>query len=470
MLKGQMYFLASDYLAGRRTGSLGNEIVAEYIAAQLEAFGYVPINGESYFQDIPLEVVSAPTTVELSLNGTTFNNKEDVLVLRGGSATLAAEVVFVGYGWVDQAKGQDDYQGLDVKGKIVITLPGLPDDQGQRAIFQGISAKAELAAARGAIAQFELYRLPFPWSAFVGFMGNERMSLKSSEAKKGQPYPLRFYQKQKEGFLAALRAAKKPKGTLQSSGMKVNSFNSRNVGGVLRGSDPTLAEEYLLLSAHFDHVGVGAQGGGAFTATDSIFNGARDNAFGTISLLSAAKCFAEQLPRRSIIVLAVTGEEVGLLGSEYYASHPLLPLEKTVYNFNTDGAGYNDTTAIAIIGMGRTGVDAEIEKGAAAVGLRVVANPVPEQGLFDRSDNVSFAARGVPALTFSPGFEEFDDTMLKYYHQVTDNPNSINYSYLWQYCRSFTYIARLIANKTERPTWVEGDKYQAAGRKLYGGN
>ena len=117
--------------------------------------------------------------------------------------------------------------------------------------------------------------------------------------------------------------------------------------------------------------------------------------------------------------------------------------------------------------MGRTGVDDEINAGAAAYNLKVIGDPAPEQGLYDRSDNVSFAAKGVPALTFSPGFSEFNDAMYKYYHQVTDNPNTIDYDYLLEYCRSFTYIARLIANKDARPFWVEGDKYEGAGKELY---
>ena len=169
-----------------------------------------------------------------------------------------------------------------------------------------------------------------------------------------------------------------------------------------------------------------------------------------------------------MIVLAVTGEELGLLGSKYYADHPLVPLEQTVFNFNTDGAGYNDTTAISLIGMGRTGIDEQIEEAAAAFATKVIANPAPEQGLFDRSDNVSFAAKGVPALTFAPGMTGFDDEIAKYYHQVTDNPETVNLDYLKRYCQVFTLAARLIANRDTVPFWGEGDKYEAAGRSLYG--
>ena len=222
------------------------------------------------------------------------------------------------------------------------------------------------------------------------------------------------------------------------------------------------------MTAHFDHVGVGQQGGGAYTAEDSIFNGARDNAFGTISLLAAARAFAEQPPRRSVIVLAVTGEELGLLGSKYYSENPLVPLEQTVFNFNTDGAGYNDTTAISLIGSDRTGIDQQVERAATAFGKRVISDPAPEQGLFDRSDNVSFAAKGVPALSFTPGFAAFDDDIMRYYHQVSDNPETINLQYLKEYCQIFTLAARLIADRDVVPFWTEGDKYEDAGKALYG--
>lgn len=469
VLKGQMYFLASDYLQGRRTGSIGNEIAAEYIATQLEAFGYAPINDGSYFQDVPMESIKGPLNASLEINGVSFTMGEDFLQMRGATPAehRDAKVVFAGHGWVDEETGHDDYKGVNVKGKIVITFSGLPDDMSQSAIFKGIQNKAELAAERGAVALYEVYRLPFPFKAFANYFGGERLGLAPEDDQPSSKIPYGFL-KAEDNFIPQLRTAKKPKGTVVSSGMRVENVMSRNVGGILEGSNPDLKAEYILLSAHFDHVGVGAQGGGAYTPEDSIFNGARDNAFGTISLLSAAKSFSEELPERSVIILAVTGEELGLLGSQYYSEHPLVPLDQVMYNFNTDGAGYTKTDAISIFGYGRTGVDAEIEAGAAAVGLEVIQNPAPEQGLYDRSDNVSFASKGVPALTFSPGFTEFNDEMFKYYHQVTDNPNTIDYDYLLKYCQSFTYISRLIANMEGKPFWVEGDKYEEAGKELYG--
>ncbi|RMF02007.1 MAG: M28 family peptidase, partial [Bacteroidetes bacterium] len=200
---------------------------------------------------------------------------------------------------------------------------------------------------------------------------------------------------------------------------------------------------------------------------DSIFNGARDNAFGTTALLSAAKALALERPKRSIIILAVTGEELGLLGSAYYTEHPLVPLEQTIFNLNTDGAGYNDTGAVSIFGWKRTSTDETVETALNKFGLRVIPDPAPEQNLYDRSDNVSFAQKGVPALTFSPGFSEFDSSILAHYHQVSDEVDGLDFGYLTTYCQAFAHTARLIANRAARPTWTEGDKYYEAGKALY---
>ena len=256
--------------------------------------------------------------------------------------------------------------------------------------------------------------------------------------------------------------------TLRTSGRPRTPAPSANVAGIIEGTDPRLKDEYVVLSAHFDHIGIGKQGGSPYQPADSIFNGARDNAFGTVSIMMAAKALMQERPKRSVLVLALTGEEVGLLGSNYYAEHPLVPLKQTIFDLNTDGAGYNDTTLISVIGLERTGAKAEIETAAKAAGLGVFAEPAPEQGLFDRSDNVSFAAKGVPAPTFSPGFKTFDEAIGKYYHQAIDNPESLDFNYVYRFCQAYAHAARLIANRPTRPQWSAGDKYEAAGKALYG--
>ena len=461
---GQMHFLASDFLQGRRTGSNGNVIAANYIAAQLRAGGYTPINGDSYFQPVPLIQPASPSQGSFKAGDFSFDLDDNLLLMKGRAVSEDANVVFANYGWVDEETGHNDYEDLNVKGKIVITRPGIPGDAGQSGIFKGIREKAAMAEAAGAIGVLELYLLPFPWDRFKAFVTGGRPQLDSG---KSMSIPYGFI-KTEDDFLPALKAKKKGlKGSLMSNGMQIERFESMNVGGILEGSDPELKDEYMIMTAHFDHVGVGEQAGGPFTPEDSIFNGARDNAFGTISLLQAAKSFAAKRPRRSIIILAVTGEEMGLLGSQYYAENPLVPLEKTIFNFNTDGAGYDDIGAVSLIGANRTGIDPQVAVAAETFGKNVINDPAPEQGLYDRSDNVSFSAKGVPSLTFSGGTTGFSDEIMKYYHQAGDNPETINMTYLKEYCQAFTLAARLIANRDVRPYWVEGDKYEEIGNKLY---
>lgn len=242
---------------------------------------------------------------------------------------------------------------------------------------------------------------------------------------------------------------------------------SRNVIGVVRGADPVLRDEYVLLTAHFDHLGTRPNTTEA--SVDSIYNGARDNAMGTVAVLAAARAFAEAPPRRSILFLTPTAEEMGLIGSRYFAEHPLVPLRQIVFNLNVDTGGYSDTSAVTVIGLNRTSAEPLIERGAAAFGLDAILDPAPEQNLFDRSDNVNFAARGIPAPTFSPGFRAFSDPgVANYYHQVTDEVDDFDFAYLLRFAQAYVRTARLIADNPEKPQWAPGDKYEEAGRTLYG--
>src|SRR5690606_37507869 len=192
---------------------------------------------------------------------------------------------------------------------------------------------------------------------------------------------------------------------LEVAGKTNTPVEGKNVIAVIEGTDSRLKDEYILLSAHYDHVGVGKPD----AAGDSIFNGARDNAVGTVAVINAAKYFAKNPPKRSILIALWTAEEKGLLGSGYFANNPLVPLNQIIYNLNIDNAGYNDTSIITVIGLGRTSADFMIEEAAAEFGITAKTDPSPEQGLYDRSDNVNFARKGIPAPNFSLGFTAFDD-------------------------------------------------------------
>ncbi len=239
-------------------------------------------------------------------------------------------------------------------------------------------------------------------------------------------------------------------------------MTGKNVVGIVEGTDPELKDEFILYSAHYDHIGVRNTG-----QPDSIFNGARDNAVGTVTVLSAAENIAKYPTRRSAIFILWTAEEMGLRGSRYFAENPLIPLQNIVYCFNSDNGGYNDTSIATIVGLGRTTAEADIRQACEAFGLRAIDDPAGEQGLFDRSDNVNFARKGIPAPTFSLGFTAFDEEIMKYYHQVADEPDNLDYEYLEKFFRSYVLACRLIANNPETPFWVENDKYYNAGKALY---
>lgn len=469
-IKTQITFLASDFLRGRRTGSPGNDIAAEYIASHLRSYGYeTPSGQDDYYQVIPFAANRPPAKTSLFINKKKLTPQEDFLFLSGDAAAIKGKGVFAGHGWVDKETDHDDYAGLDVKGKVVFVLPGEPGKKDPSSIFSAMSRKKNLASERGALALIELYQLPFPWSMFTSFMGGE--TLQVDESSEDEPSQLVYGWMNESDAMSftTLQSAKKLKVVLTTSGFSTKRVTSNNVMGILQGSDPELANEYVLLSAHFDHVGVGSQGG-RYTPQDSIFNGARDNAFGTVALLAAAKSLAMNRPKRSVIILAVTGEEIGLLGSGYYAEHPLLPLQQTVFNLNTDGAGYNDRSAISVFGWGRTGTNEVVTDALNKFDLKVIADPAPEQNLFDRSDNVSFARKGIPAMTFSPGFGEFDDAIMANYHQVTDEVETLDFVYLTKYCKAFAHTARQVANMANRPKWEAGDKYEEAANELYNTN
>lgn len=246
-----------------------------------------------------------------------------------------------------------------------------------------------------------------------------------------------------------------------------NGEASRNVIGIVRGTDPSLNSEYVLLTAHYDHIGVRRSSNEV--PADSIYNGARDNGIGTVAVLAAARAFSEAPPRRSILLLTPTAEEMGLVGSRYFAENPLVPLRQIVFNLNVDTGGYSDTSIVTVVGLDRTSAEPLIERGAASFGLDATLDPAPEQNLFDRSDNVNFASRGIPAPTFSPGFRSFSDPgIADYYHQVTDEVDDLDFDYLLRFAQAYVHTARLIADAPDRPRWTPGDKYEAAARELYG--
>ena len=451
-------FLASDELQGREVGTPGIQIAARYMADYFKAHHVQPLPGmDNYFQEVPLESTTAHQNGSLQLGKQTYSLTDDFLLLSGENAELSAPVVYLDYGTEEELKD------AEVEGKIVLLRAGLPGESSPQAWFSASRQKQQQLISKGALAVIELYNHPqLEWSRLQRYLSGEQMRLASRQEEEAS-IPHLWLLDQDNQKLEQLQKNKKLNGQLELSGKAVKNIPTYNVLGYIEGTNPALKEEYILLSAHYDHEGTTTGTAGA----DTIFNGARDNAVGMAAILMAAKYFSQYPPERSVIFAGWTAEEKGLLGSAWYAEHPPVPLEQTVFNLNIDGAGYNDTTKVTVIGLGRTTADEALTSAVKTYGLEAIPDPVPQQNLFDRSDNVNFARKGIPAPTFSPGFTAFDAEIMKYYHQVADNPESLHYDYLTNYARAYVLAIQKIASLKETPYWVSGDKYEEAAENLY---
>lgn len=449
----QFTYLASDALMGRDPIRPEMKLAYTFIAQELEKAGAKPLLGANgFFQDIPFNLSSPPTQGSVQMGDFSFSQGQNLLVLEGNSFSGTYEVVEVGFGSVEE------FAGKDLKGKIAISNVGAPNKFSPNQLFAEGRAKAKRAKEAGAVALIERFNVPsVPWQLVSGFLNRPQMGLDQGEAS-NLPYLW------VEDLKNQLTGTNLGNATLAIEGKVNRKIDGKNVLAMIEGTDSQLKNEFILLSAHYDHVGVGtpdAEG-------DSIFNGARDNAVGTVAVLNAARYFAKNPPKRSILFALWTAEEKGLLGSAYFANNPLLPLNQIVYNLNIDNAGYNDTSIITVIGLGRTTADFLINEAVAEFGLTAKADPSPEQGLYDRSDNVNFARKGIPAPSFTLGFTAFDDEINKYYHKAADEVESFDLNYAQLYWKSYILSAQKIANWSQKPQWTAGDKYEEVGKKLYG--
>lgn len=453
-------FLAADELRGRDTGSPELDIAAHYLAEQFRSYGLDTVpEAFGYFQPVKLVMAKPPAQANLTYAGETFRIGSDLLVLSGDSIALEAAVVYANYGT------QEDLEAVDVEGKIVVTKAGGDGVTNPQSFFYMTREKYDQVEARGGVGLVELYRSnQVPWTLLMQYFNTERLTLGEDQDTAAQKPPLLWLNDPQGQRLTLFQEGGTKLATLSIAEKDEAAVPVKNVVALVQGTDPQLKNEYVVLSAHYDHIGVGASP----NPRDSIFNGARDNALGTTALLSAAQFLGAHPPKRSVLFVALTAEEKGLLGSAWYVAHPLVPLRQTVFNLNTDGAGYNDTTKVTAIGLERTTAEQSIMEASQAFGLEAIQDPVPEQNLYDRSDNVSFAQKGIPAVNFAPGFTAFDAEIMKNYHQVSDEAETMSFSYAEKYCEAFTLAAVRIANLPEKPFWKAGDKYEAAGEELYG--
>jgi hypothetical protein len=486
--------LASDGMEGRQTGSDGYRRAAQYVAEQFERLELQPAGTERYFQPVDFEsrrMAEERSRLELSRDG-------KVVPVRFGDEAIAqpfgvsgqpfeSEMVFAGYGLTIPEYKHDDFAGLNVAGKVVIFVGGAPSTVPSTvaAHYSSIEERASNFARLGAVGVIGVMnpRLEeIPWarlaamrSQFTQMMDLADPSLKMPTSLKVAAFVSSEYAPTLMGISPAryaeilkLDAEKQPLPKFNVPGMlgsvityAGSSSRSDNVVAVFAGSDPTLKDEYVLLSAHLDHVGVGDAVNG-----DSIYNGAMDNASGVATLLEVARMLrdAGERPKRSLLFLACTGEEMGLLGSKYFAGHPTVPIGKVVANINLDM--FLPIVPLRLVrgyGVNESDLAGHLEAAAKDVGVAVQDDPEPERNIFIRSDQYSFIKQGVPALFLSAGWEPGspeDKTVIAWfssrYHAPSDDLNQpVNLEAADRFIQLMTRLTVRIANAERAPQWKE---------------
>lgn len=503
-IRAHMGFLASDLLEGREAGTRGYDIAAEYAAAQFALLGLKPAgDAGSYFQTVPMVSARAVDEGRLVVKGptgtTALVHGEDYLVARNPAAAetkVAAPLVFVGYGVVAPEKGRDDYKGLDVKGKIVVALDGAPKafQSEERAYYRSGRTKRLEAAKRGAVGFIEVNTptsekmRPFDqsarnwktwamtWRAPGGgpFVVAPETPLLASVSVKGAAKLFAGAKVPLETIYAAADAPKgvTPRFALPASAeaafrTELKETQSRNVAALLEGSDTALKAETVVLSAHLDHVGVRETKDGE----DGLHNGALDNAGGVATTFEVARAFVEsgEKPKRSVLFLLVTAEEKGLVGAEYFARNPTPGVGTMVANVNLDMPILTyDFSDVVAFGAERSAIGPAVQRAAARVGVALSPDPLPDEGLFTRSDHYRFVEAGVPSVFLMTGFaeggeEKFRGFLAGCYHKPCDDLSQpIDYAAGAKFAKINYEIARELADADRRPAWNRGDFF--AGR------
>jgi hypothetical protein len=498
-IKAHVTFLADDLLEGRESGTRGHEIAARYIASQFALLGVKPGGHDgSYFENVELleaaQTGPKPTLVLTTPRGKqTWEQGGAVMMhgpIAGEAVKLNAPLVFVGYGMKDASLGYDDYTGLDVRGKIVVVLWGSPKGMDSEVGAHLQSEQSRVAAEQGAAAIVAVLThasaAAVPWERLVEFAS---APLTTWVRKDGTPFDPGYGLKASavvdpkaaaalfEGTPETLaqildeadKAGGRPKGfALKSTAeisvaTKVRRFSSPEVIGVIEGSDPRLKDEYVALMGHADHIGVKSGGTG-----DRINNGALDNAAGIATLIEVARAFATgaERPRRSILVVANTAEEKGLLGAEYFAHYPTVPIERLTAAIDLDMPMLlYDFTDVVAYGAGHSSLEGAFEKATAAMGVKLSPDPMPEQAVFVRSDHYAMVKVGVPAVMLSTGMANGGDAAwAKYlannYHQPSDD---LSTPIVWSAGAKFAElnyrVVRTLADADAGPQWYAKDYF-----------
>jgi hypothetical protein len=501
-VRAHMEALATDELRGREAGTDDYQRAADYVVARFREAGLKPLGeGDSYFQWIEFrETRLVPESARMSLrrgDETIDLVFRDDFIRDGGygeaEEQVSAPLVFIGHGIVAPEFGHDDYAGVDVEGSIVVLLSGAPPhfDTDRRAYYSSGSGKAREAVARGAVGIVTV-RTPVDqarraWDRYLPGIGSPGMRWLDSYGQAFEGFPelagsallsqpgaeklfalagqdlAAIFEKHAAGGTGAIELGVEATLARTSTQRRVS---SANVVGVLEGSDSELKHEYLVYTAHLDHIGIRPGRDG-----DDIHNGAYDNAagIGVILEIAAAMGRMTTAPRRSVIFAAVTAEEKGLQGSSYFAKNPPVPLESLVANINIDmpylGFPVNDVQAF---GAEHSSLYAAVSAATAAMGMGLTPDPLPEEVRFIRSDQFSFVKEGIPALAFKAGTHSSDpdidgDAMLadflkNHYHLPSDDL-SLPYSSegAERFARAGLLAGLIVTDEDERPAWNPGD-------------
>ncbi len=502
-VKAHYEVLADDAMEGRMTGEPGYDKAADYVAGQFEALGLTPGGdaGSWYqqvtFQSYLIDTESAVMIVHRDGVDTELTYREDFGMFSDrvrGFTEVRAEVVYAGYGVHAPEFGYSDYDNVDVDGKIVAIFNGAPPviEGTKRSYFSSARTKAREAVSRGAVGFVSLRSRRsverFAWERWkktmgtrpgltwlsdngdaAGFFAESRGSVIINEQVAAD-----LFEGSPLSFEAARDAAEDSTPASTPLGLEVTlktttkheQFTSPNVIGIVRGSDPVLSDEYVVYTAHLDHLGRSTEIDG-----DDLYNGAYDNAMGVALMIETARAFAEKPPRRSVMFIALTGEERGLLGSDYFVNYPTVPAESLVANVNLDMPLFLHPLAdLVAFGAEHSSLQATVADAVAVENFELSPDPMPEQNLFARSDQFSFVQGGIPAIFLVPGYKSldpevdgealFNDHLKNHYHKPSDDlALPVVWSAAERFARANARIGYSVANDDNRPRWNEGDFY-----------
>jgi hypothetical protein len=473
-MKRHLFFLASDSLKGRNTPSPELDTAASYIAAVFARAGLRPING-SYFQTFPLNRVSLgdTNTFELMKDGqrTPYDIRDDFTPFdMTGDKDASGDVVFAGYGITAPEYSYDDYAGLDVKGKVVFVLRHEPGEEDSTSVFKGkreteyanVAKKVRIAIDHGAVAVLVatdplnhtlLSPRGFPWPSLSKIIPPDALPY-TLAAEESEKIPvIHVGPKVIEALFGSIDSLRSLQASIDSSvrprsfplkgwtarvhtSTRTSHVETRNVVGLVEGRDSVLKKEVVVIGAHYDHVGYKKNHA---PGEDYIFNGADDNASGTTAVLGVAEAFAQagERPRRSVLLMAFAGEEKGLFGSEYYNRKPLIPLSSTVGMLNMDMVGRNSEDSLLLIGTESSPAMTRLtHEENNAVGFILVEKKLAAGG----SDHQSFSKRNIPVIFYHSDLHPD-------YHQVSDNPETINFDKVAKVARLVYRTAWRVANE-----------------------